>query len=219
MAAFKKTHWRKSSILSYGSARPLSRTHQQDPLTVIERQVEVLTEDDLRAIADRASANARELKTALENDPERYSETIIYTLKNDIVRMVIVPLLKRLEATLEQVRGDAYEAMYNIEEELGERLVEAAREPIASAIATALADNSFHELDQVMIDIVDPDPFRRKLVAYFDAFVTSDFFQELHELNSTLKLRENFETYLYLCELRFNRVLLPALLPARERRA
>jgi very-short-patch-repair endonuclease len=178
-------------------------------LTVIERQVEVLTEDDLRAIADRASANARELKTALENDPERYSETIIYTLKNDIVRMVIVPLLKRLEATLEQVRGDAYEAMYNIEEELGERLVEAAREPIASAIATALADNSFHELDQVMIDIVDPDPFRRKLVAYFDAFVTSDFFQELHELNSTLKLRENFETYLYLCELRFNRVSYP----------
>src|SRR5208282_50186 len=88
-------------------------------LTVIEKQVEVLTEDTLRAIADRASANARELKMALENDPERYSDTVIHALKNDIVRTAVVPLLKRLEATLTQIRGDAYEAMYNIEEELG----------------------------------------------------------------------------------------------------
>lgn len=149
------------------------------------------------------------MKAELENDPERYSDTVIHALKSDIIRTVVVPLLKRLEATLAQIRGDAYEAMYNIEEELGERLVEAAREPIASAIATVLAENAFFEFDHVIADIVDPLPFRQKLVAYFDAFVTSDFFQELHELNSTLKLRENFETYLYLCEMRFNRASYP----------
>jgi very-short-patch-repair endonuclease len=178
-------------------------------ITVIEKQAEVLTEDELRAIADRTSARARELKGTLENDPERYSETVIHVLKSDIVRVVAVPLLKRLEATLDQARGDAYEAIYNIEEELGERLIEAAREPIASAIAAALAENSFHELDQVLLDVVDPGPLKQKLLAYFDAFVTTDFFQELHALTSTLKLRENFETYLYLCELRFNRASYP----------
>lgn len=178
-------------------------------LTVIERQVGVLTEEELAAIADRASASGRQLRSSLENDPERYGEAVIQGLKNDIVRSVIVPLIKRLEATLTQLRGDAYEAMYNIEEELGESLVEAAREPIASAIATILAENSFREFDQVVVDVIDPVPLRKKIVSYFEAFVTSDFFQELHELNSTLKLRENFETYLYVCEVRFNRVGYP----------
>ena len=177
--------------------------------TVIEKQVEVLTDEELRAIADRTSARARELKKTLENDPERYSETVIHALKNDIVRVVAVPLLKRLEATLDQARGDAYEAIYNIEEELGERLIEASREPIASAIAAALAENSFRELDQVLLDVVDMAPLKQKILAYFDSFVTTDFFEELHALNSTLKLRENFETYLYLCELRFNRASYP----------
>lgn len=37
--------------------------------TVIEKQVQVLTAEELHGVADRASANARELKQALENDP------------------------------------------------------------------------------------------------------------------------------------------------------
>src|SRR6516164_10129515 len=99
--------------------------------------------------------------------------------------------------------------MYNIEEELGERLIEAGRQPIGSALATALVENSFEELDGVLRDLVDADPIRRKLGTYFDSFATADFFQELHELGSTLKIRENFETYLYVGELRFNRASYP----------
>ncbi len=178
-------------------------------LTFIEKQVEVLADHDLLAVADRISVSARELKTSLENDPERYTEAIIQRLKNDIVRTVVVPLLKRLEATLEQAKGDAYEAAYNIEEELGDRLVEAGREPIVSALASALAENSFSELDEVLKDTLQVEPFKQKLLSYFDTFVTTDFFDELHILNSTLKLRENFETYLYLSEIRFNRAAYP----------
>src|SRR6202040_456168 len=61
-------------------------------------------------------------------------------VKSDLVRM-IVPLLTKLEAALARARGDAFEAMYNIEEELGERLIGAGREPIGSALATALVEN------------------------------------------------------------------------------
>lgn len=178
-------------------------------LTFVEKQVQLLTDEDLLAIADRTSANARELKKPLENDPERYTESVTQCLRNEIVRTVVVPLLKRLEAGLEQARGDSYEAIYNIEDELGERLVEAAREPIISALATVLAEDSFVELDQVLRDVVDTEPFKRKLLSYFDAFVTTDFFDELHTLNSTLKLRENFETYLYMGEIRFQRATYP----------
>jgi AAA domain len=176
---------------------------------LIEKQVQALTEDDLNAIADRGSVTARGLKPQLENDPDRYAETVTNAIKEDLVRTIVAPLVTRLEAALARARGDAFEAMYNIEEELGERLIEAGREPIESALATASAENSFEELDRVLRDLVDPEPLRGKIEAYFDSFATTDFFQELHELSSTLKIRENFETYLYIGELRFNRASYP----------
>jgi hypothetical protein len=176
---------------------------------LIQKHAEAITEDDLNAIADRGSVRARELKVQLENDPDRYAETVTNAIKDDLVRTIVVPLVRRLEAALARSRGDAYEAMYNIEEELGERLIEAGREPIESALATASAENSFEELDRLLRDLVDPEPLKGKIEGYFDSFATADFFQELHELSSTLKIRENFETYLYIGELRFNRASYP----------
>jgi very-short-patch-repair endonuclease len=176
---------------------------------LIDKHARALSEYDLRAIADRGSVRARELERELRNDPDRYTETVTAAIKSDLVRMIVAPLVAQLEGALMRARGDAFEAMYNIEEELGERLIEAGREPIGSALATAMVENSFEELDGVLRDLVDPEPLRGKLATYFDSFATVDFFQELHELGSTLKLRENFETYLYIGELRFNRVAYP----------
>ena len=102
----------------------------------------------MNAIADRGSVLARRLKQQLQNDPDGYAEAVTNAVKIDLVRTVAVPLVTKLEASLERARGDAFEAIYNIEEELGERLIEAFREPISSALATALVDNSFEELDK-----------------------------------------------------------------------
>lgn len=158
---------------------------------LIEKHVQALTEDDLKAVADRGSVAARAARAQLENDPDRYAETVTDAVKSDLVRTIVVPVLTKLEAALTRARGDAFEAIYNIEEELGERLIEMGREPIGSAPATALVENSFEELDRVLRDLMDPDPLKGKILAYFDSFATTDFFQELHELNSTLKLRYN----------------------------
>ena len=153
---------------------------------LIDKHAEALSEDDLNIIADRGSVTARELKDQLKNDPDRYAETVTASIKSDIVRTIVAPLVAKLEGTLARARGDTFEAMYNIEEELGERLVEAGREAIGSALATALVENSFEELDVVLRDLVDPKPIKTKLQTYFDSFATADFFQELHELSSTL---------------------------------
>ena len=143
---------------------------------LIEKQVQVLTEDDLNAVADRGSVTARGLILQLQNDPDRYVETVINKVKDDLVRTIVAPLVTRLEAALARARGDAFEAMYNIEEELGERLIEAA-EPIEAALATASVENSFEELDRVLRDLVDAEPLRGKIEAYFDSFATTDFFR------------------------------------------
>ena len=91
---------------------------------LIDKHAQALSEDELNAIADRGSVTARQLKAQLENDPDRYAETVTASIKSDMVRTIVALLVAKLEAALARARGDAFEAMYNIEEELGERLIE-----------------------------------------------------------------------------------------------
>ena len=149
---------------------------------LIDKHAAALSEYDLSSIADRGSVTARQLMAQLGNDPDRYAEMVTSSIKSDIVRTIVAPLVAKLEGALARARGDAFEAMYKIEEELGERLIEAGREPIGSGLATALVENSFEELDGVLRDLMDPEPIKRKIETYFDSFATADFFQELHDL-------------------------------------
>src|SRR5262249_41912822 len=105
---------------------------------LIDKHAHALSEDDLSAIADRGSVTARERKEEFKNDPDRYTDTVTASVKADMVRAFVAPLVAKLEGPLGRARGDAFEAMYNLDEELGERLIEAAREPVGSALATAL---------------------------------------------------------------------------------
>ena len=117
-----------------GRYRGRLRTALKD---LIDKHAQALSEDELNVIADRGSATGRELKEGLRNDPDQYAETVMASIKADMVRAIVAPLVAKLEGALARARGDAFEAMYNIEEEFGERLIEAAREPIGSALATA----------------------------------------------------------------------------------
>jgi very-short-patch-repair endonuclease len=178
-------------------------------LEIIEKHVQALKEEELLKLADRVKAMARELYSMLENDPERYRDTVVHALRNDLVRTAVAPLLEKLEIFFANQGADAFEAVYDIENELGARLVSDVEEAIGSALATAIVENRFDECDTVIADVVAPETTRRRLTGYFEIFHTADFFQDLHELRSTLKLRENFETYLYVGEIRHNRVAYP----------
>jgi hypothetical protein len=142
----------------------------------------------------------------MQHDPERYREAVVGSLRTELVRTAVAPLIQRLESGFKQQGSDEFEVAYDIEDELGARLVADA----GSALATAIVDNQFGELDAVVDDVVDADTIRRRLTTYFETFRNSDFFQELHELRSTLKLRENFEIYLYVGSLHHSRVAYPA---------
>lgn len=176
---------------------------------VIDKHVASLQAETLGQLGDRAKATARESRAALQNDPERYRETVVTSLRNDLIRTAVAPLTKRLESSIQKQGSDDFEVAFDIEDELGARLVADAGEAIGSALATAIVEDKFDDLDRVIDDIVDADTVRRRLTNYFETFRTSDFFQELHELRSTLKLRENFETYLYIGSLHHNRVSYP----------
>lgn len=79
---------------------------------LIDRHAQSLSEEELGAIADRGSVTARQLKAQLQNDPDRYAETVTASIKSDMVRTIVSPLVAKLEGALARARGDAFEAMY-----------------------------------------------------------------------------------------------------------
>ncbi|MEX1205701.1 MAG: AAA domain-containing protein [Dongiaceae bacterium] len=194
--------------LSVARGRYLGRVNKTF-LDVVEKHVAALEGETLLELGDRAKATARELRAALQNDPERYREAVVTSLRNDLVRTVVTPLTVRLESSIREQGRDEFEVAYDIEDEIGTRLVADTEEAIGSALAAAIVEDKFTDLDTVIDDVVDSDTVRRRLTTYFETFRASDFFQELHELRSTLKLRENFETYLYVGSLHHNRVAYP----------
>ena len=178
-------------------------------LEVIEKYVATLEGEKLEDLADRMKANAREYLPKLKSDPDRYQSAVLQSLRNEFVRAAIGPLLVQLDAFFERNSADAFETAYNVEDELSNCLIEDVQSPICSALATAIVENRFDEFDAVIADAADAETVGRRIVAYFEAFSTSDFFDELHELRSTLKLRENFEVYLYIGELKHGKVSFP----------
>jgi hypothetical protein len=178
-------------------------------LDVIQKHIASLETEELAKLGDRAKVAARDLRETLENDPERYRDAILTTLRNDLVRVAITPLVLRLESSIRNEGSDEFETAYNIEEELGAQLISVATEAIGVALASAIVDNKFEELDSVIDDVVNADVIKQRLTTYFETLHTSDFFQDLHELRSTLKLRENFEVYLYIGSITHNRISYP----------
>jgi hypothetical protein len=67
---------------------------------LIDKHAQSLGEEDLNTIADRGSVTARELKAEFANDPDRYSETVTASIKGDMVRTIVAPLVVKLEGAL-----------------------------------------------------------------------------------------------------------------------
>ncbi len=207
-ALAKPTETAKGFTFTVGRGKYRSRI-SRDVMAVIDRHVTALEGEALANLGDQVKTTARELRERVQNDPETYREAVVTALRNGLVHTALKPLLLKLESSLNRQSNDTLEVAYDIEEELGARLLADAEEAIGSGLATAIVENRFDEVDAVIEDVLDVETIRRRIATYFETFRATSFFDELHELGSTLKLRENFEIYLYVGALHHNRVVYP----------
>src|SRR5260221_9560943 len=94
-------------VMSIGRGKYHSRVNKT-LLDVIEKHVGALQGEVLAELGDRIKATARELRDDLQNDPERYRETIVTSLRNDLIRTAVTPLIQRLESSIRQQGSDEF---------------------------------------------------------------------------------------------------------------
>ncbi len=169
---------------------------------VMKRHIDTISEEELNKVEGEAKQFARDCRGNSLNDPEGYSDKVLNYIKTNLIGTMASPLVNKINNIFENQGNDGYEKIYNLEEELGERLIQQISEPMSAAIANAIVVNDFGEVDKLIGDAYDPDSMREKFLDYFNNFLTHDFYEELIKLHSTLTLNENFQIYIYACTIK-----------------
>lgn len=178
-------------------------------LEVIHQHINAVDSKKIVEVIDAVKAYTRENCKNLADDPDRFADNVISRLKSALLLAIINPLLTSLGTFLENQGNESLETIYNLEEELGDLLVDPLREPIPVVIASAIVKDNYEEFDKLVEETCQLDLIRTKLISYFEGYSTRDFHSDLSELRATLKLKENFQIYVYVGALRFDKTSYP----------
>ena len=170
---------------------------------VIQRQVQGYAGDEAEKIVSNLKTQAREWRKKYKDDPERFADELAGQARSALLLSVVNPLLGALDTVFTKQASDSLEGIFDLEEEIGQQLIAGFSDSLSPAIASALVDDDFNDLDMLIDDACSPDLIRAKFLSYFEGYATNDFFTELSELRSTLRLKDNFQIYIYACALRY----------------
>ena len=176
---------------------------------LIEKYIDIFPAEKLQDMLSRGQKLARAAVSRYHDDPEHCKAIILSELERDVIRSIVVPLLKHLEPYFDKQNIQGLETVFDIEDELGKRLVTQADEAIGAALNTAIIDKNFGGYDQLISDLLQQGSVQTKCLEYFRSFAVSDFYAELYELCATLRVKENMDIYLYVGDLNFNRISYP----------
>lgn len=172
-------------------------------VAVIQKHIDSIDVHRTEEISDSVKARARSDLSRFRDDPEHYGDRILSHLKRELLLAVINPLIGKLDTVFDNEGVQSVETIFNLEEELGDRLLETATASIDHAVASAVVENSFEFVDTLVDDTTQLALIKDTLISFFENFATNDLHRELSELQSTLKLRDNYQTYAYFGALRF----------------
>lgn len=180
-------------------------------LSVVKTQINSTSEESVQAIADAVLTQARDMRKALLDNPDEYADRISQNIRRELLRAIVVPLLSSLDSVFKNQGNDSLESIYDLEEELGENLTANFEEGKEEAVASVIVGNNFDALDELIRDVCSLERVRFVCTQFFENYATNDFFKELFELDATLKLKENFQVYIYVCTLRHGKKNYPLI--------
>jgi len=176
---------------------------------LVEKYVNSIPEEVAQILIDKSKLISRTHVKSYSDDPERLTAEVLNGLESELMTSVVVPLLKHLEKYFDRNNVQGLETIFDIKNELGQRLIANEEEAIGASLNTAVVSNEFDEFDQLIKDLFNLKSLKNKIWAYFQTFSVSDFYAELYDLRATLRIHENMELYLYVGDMHFGNLSFP----------
>lgn len=173
--------------------------------TVIERQVANIKTETVTALRNSILSVAKTQVGRWQDDPESYNANVVGAMQRETLRTIVRPLLDNLEGYFERVAEKPIETIFEVEDELTERLIADAEAAIGEALGAVLVNDGAGELEQLLDGYINASAFKDRITAFFDNFATGDLYAEINNLMNTMRLQEALETYLYVGEAAFEK--------------
>lgn len=135
--------------------------------------------------------------------PEKFVDSVQVHFVEEIGTRIVQPLLAMLDGPFREAAYSAIESIYDVEADLTNVIASRALENLPTAINTLIVSGNTVPMQSVLEEFLVPEDIRSRVQSFFDDFATSDAFQELRDLQHSLRSAENQSLYLYLCEMRF----------------
>lgn len=176
---------------------------------LIKKYIEDIAEQTTLTLMAEAKLFSRDFIKIHQDDPERLTSEVMSNLERALMESIVVPLLSYLETYFDENSLQGLETIFDIKDELGQRLVTNAEEAIGASLNTAIVSKDFTEYDKLIEDFFSLRTLQTKTFEYFQTFTASDFYTELHALRSTLRIRENTDIYIYIGDLHYKNISFP----------
>jgi superfamily I DNA and/or RNA helicase len=180
-------------------------------LALIKKHIDSINEKDI----EEARATIRQLfkEKLLGNkiDPDNVETEFVTGIRNRLLLIVVNPLLNNLDSQLKTENAEGLDMLQTIEDEIGEIITSPISNRISDAIAQAMVENKFDLIDEIIEEVTDLSRIYSQLIEYFESFQTSDAFDEINGLTASIKIKENYQLYLYIGTLSIKNSSFPLL--------
>ncbi len=170
---------------------------------LVRQHVEAVEDDTVFHIVKTTVEYAAGRRGKAVENPEKFVDSVLVHFVEEIGTRVVQPLLSILDGPFREAAYSAIESIYDVEADLTDAIAARALENLPTAINTIVVSGNTAPMKAVLDEFLSPEDIRSRIQSFFDDFATSDAFQELRDLQHSLRSAENQSLYLYLCELRF----------------
>jgi hypothetical protein len=170
---------------------------------LVRQHVDAIESETVSRVVTATVEYASARRGQAADDAERFVETVQVQFVDEVGKRIIQPLLAILDGPFRQAAYSAIESIYEVEADLTDAVAASALEQLPPAVNTLVRSGDTVPLRSVLSEFFVPNDIRARIHTFFDDFATSDAFQELRDLQHSLRSAENQSLYLYLCDIRF----------------
>jgi hypothetical protein len=176
---------------------------------LIDQHVDTIEPEKFKAIGEKMLDAARGKHAQGAGDHEKYIGEVIAVLEEAAGTVIIHPLLALIDKPIRESAYSAIESVFEIETDLVGVLTQEAARQLPEALNTLSIKGDEAPVQAVLNEFLDESQARQHIKDFFEAFATSDAWQELRDLYSLTRMGENLQLYLYICDLRYGNSLYP----------
>lgn len=177
-------------------------------LDLIKIKVEDINQENIHDIVTKI---AEKLKKHSEVYHDEYDKSLVSSIESvtEVFReKLVLPFIKKIEKSLDNISLGDENTKYLMEEELTEVFVNSIENKITEILKLLVSDKEIDLISEVS-SVLGVGDSKAIIIDFFEDFKIADLFLEILEMNRNRNILDKQDFYLYFCDITYDRAKYP----------